>query len=194
MTFEGEDWFVVLNLLLSLSIRIVPSWEIKICASRQHWLRESVRREHHPDIPKFNQLVFRVWYKVCAIISRFNTCDALWVTDESTRIMIVINHSSLVPNPNYSAITARSYHVAGLILIFIHVASEIDPFFMSLIKSHDLSVHLIVIDIKLAKSGPCQYFFSIPLKLNRTKIIHLAIFCIVKAEVNNSIPWIFHVN
>jgi hypothetical protein len=110
------------------------------------------------------------------------------VPDESTRIMIVIDHCSLVPNPNYSAVAPRSYDVAGLILIFIHVASEIDPFFMSLIKSHNLSIHLIVIDIQLAESGPRQYFFSIALKLYRTKIIHLAVFGIGKAEVNYSIP------
>jgi hypothetical protein len=110
------------------------------------------------------------------------------VADESASIMVVVDHSSLVPNPNYSAVATRSYYVAGLILIFIHVASKVDPFFMSLIKSHDLSIHLIVIYIKLAESGPRQYFFSITLKLNRTKIIHLAVFGIGKAEVNYSIP------
>lgn len=87
--------------------------------------------------------------------------------------MFVVVHCSLVPKLNNPAITGRGYQVAGLILIFIHVASNVDLFFMCLIKCHDLSIDLIVIYKKLAELRTGNYFLSVTLILNRTKTIHL---------------------
>lgn len=121
-------------------------------------------------------------------------CYSLWVTDKSTRKMFVVVHCSLVPKLNNPAITGRGYQVAGLILIFIHVASNVDLFFMCLIKCHDLSIDLIVIYKKLAKLRTGNYFLSVTLILNRTKTIHLTEIGIAEVHINYAISWIFQVN
>ena len=101
--------------------------------------------------------------------------------------MFVVIHCSLVPKLNNPAITGRGYQVAGLVLIFIHVASNVNLFFMCLIKLHDLSIDLIVIYKKLAELRTGNYFLSVTLILNRTKTIHLTEIGIAEVHINYAI-------
>lgn len=131
VSFEGEDWTIIFNFLLFFPIWIFLTRKVKVCSPWQCWLRKIDRWKLHPNIPKFDELIFGICNEVIAIIFRLNMSDTLRMSDEGTLIMIIVVHDSLVPHPNDSLVAPGQYNVGSLILIL--VTCIVESFLVSLV-------------------------------------------------------------